>query len=298
MDQKSSGGKGRIAWILLILSLAGNLLQWRSNVNTVSSYQVKTDSLITARVDVEKALDQTRDDLNKYRGINARLDSLLLEANNDIEKQKEHVDRLTRSEKNSRALNAKLQKELEEVKKMRDSYLEKIDELLVENESLKKDKEDLTSTVESLSRNLETTVNSASVLKGEYVKVTALKKKSSGKYTTTAMARRANKMDVCFTVLENNIAKPGEKTVYLRIVEPGGKTMGDRAGTGHSGSFTMKSSGQEIMYSSQGTLQFDNTRQDYCIAYEEAERIFTPGTYLIEVYIDESLSVAASYVLK
>jgi hypothetical protein len=259
---------------------------------------VKTDSLITARVDVEKELDATSEELNKYKGINARLDSLLLQANNDIEAQKERIDRITRSERNTRALNAKLQQELEEVKKMRDSYLEKIDELLVENENLKKAKEDLTSTVESLSKNLENTVNTASVLKGEYVKVTALKKKSSGKYSATAMARRTNKMDVCFTVLENKIAQPGDKKVYLRIVEPGGKTMGDRAGGGHSGSFTVPGTGQEVLYSAVGDLKYDNSRQDYCISHEESERIFTPGTYLIEVYIDESLSVAASYVLK
>jgi hypothetical protein len=34
------------------------------------------------------------------------------------------------------------------------------------------------------------------------------------------------------------------------------------------------------------------------MSWEESERIFTPGTYLIEIYIDGSLSIAASYVLK
>ncbi len=297
-EPKSSGSKGRFIWILLIISVIANIWQWRSNVSTVESYQIKTDSLITARVDVEKELDATSEELNKYKGINDRLDSLLLEANNDIEEQKLRIEKLTRSERNARTLNVKLQKELVDARKMRDQYLEKIDELLVENESLKKEKEDLTSTVEALSKNLETTVTTASVLKGEYVKVTALKKKSSGKFRATAMARRTNKMDVCFTVLENTFAEPGEKRVYLRIVEPGGKTLGDKAGATNSGSFTVTGTGQEILYSSLGTLNYDNTRQDYCIAYEEDERIFTSGTYLIEVYINESLSVAASSVLK
>lgn len=295
-NQNTSSGKGKFAWILLALSLIGNVVQWRSNVSTVESYEIKTDSLVSARVDVEKELDATKEELNKYQGINARLDSLLLEANNEIDAQKVKINRITKSEKNSQVLNKKLQAELEEVKKMRDQYLEKIDQLLVENENLKKEKQELTSTVESLSKNLETTVNTASVLKSEYMKVRAYRKRSSGKYTETAMAKRTNKMDVCFTMLENNIAKAGEKNVYLRIVEPGGKVMGSK-GEGSS-TFKMATGGEDVMYSSTTKVDYKNAKQDVCMNWEEQERIFAPGTYVIEVYVDGSLSSATSYVLK
>ncbi len=292
----TSSGKGRIAWILLILSLIGNIVQWRSNVSSVESYQIKTDSLISARVDVEKEMDATKEELNKYQGINSRLDSLLLEANNRIDEQKVRIDKMTRAEKNTRVLNKKLQAELDELKKMRDQYLEKIDQLLVENESLKKEKQELTSTVETISKNLETTVTTASVLKSEYVKVKTFRKKSSGKYTATALAKRTNKMEVCLTILENKIAQPGEKNVFLRIVEPGGQTMGNR--TDGSATFKIPNSDQEVMYTAAGKISYTNVNQDYCLAYEEQERIFTSGTYVIEVYIDGNLSTAASYVLK
>ncbi|MFI5218906.1 MAG: hypothetical protein ACHQNT_05400 [Bacteroidia bacterium] len=295
-SQNQSQNKGRIIWILLILSIIFNIYQWRNKVSVVEAYEVKTDSLVTARVDVEKELAATYEELNQYKGINSRLDSLLLEANNKVDEQKDKIASLMKKEKNSAALNKKLNAELEELKKLRDSYLEKIDELLVENENLKKQNTELTSTVETISKNLENTVNTASVLKSEYVKVRAYKKRSNGKYSETAMAKRTNKMEVCFTVLENKIAQPGEKDVYLRVIEPGGKTMGGR-GEGSS-TFKMKGSNEEIMYSNSAKITFDGQKQDVCLNWEEKERIFTPGTYVLEMYVDGNLSSAASYVLK
>ena len=45
------------------------------------------------------------------------------------------------------------------------------------NKQLQTEKEQLTSNVETLSKNLETTVATASVLKAEYIKVTSYKRK-------------------------------------------------------------------------------------------------------------------------
>lgn len=295
-NQNQSSGKGRILWIVLVLSLIFNIYQWRNKASVVEALEVKTDSLVTARVDVEKELAATYEELNQYKGINSRLDSLLLEANNMVDQQKDKIASLMKKEKNSAALNKKLNAELEELKKLRDQYLEKVDELLVENENLKKQNTDLTSTVETISKNLESTVNTASVLKSEYVKVKAYKKKSSGKFSETAMAKRTNKMEVCFTILENKITQPGEKTAYLRIIEPGGKTMG--GSSEGSSTFKMKGTNEDVMYSNSQKIDYKNEKQDVCLNWEEKERIFTPGTYVIEIYIDGNLSTAASYVLK
>ncbi len=293
-EKKSNNNK---IWIILFaLSAIFNIYQWQNKNSVVESYELKTDSLMTAKMDVDKELGETYQELNQYKGINERLDSLLAEANTTIDQQKARIEKLLKNEKNSAALNKKLKAELEEVKKLRDEYLEKIDQLLVENEQLKKDKEQLTSTVENLSKNLESTVNQASVLKSEYMRVKTFKKRSNDKYAETAMAKRTNKMEVCFSVLENKIARAGEREVYLRIVEPGGKTMGARSEG--SRTFRMANSGDEVQYTSSNKMNYDSNKQDQCLVWEEQERIFAPGTYVIEVYIDGNLSGATSYVLK
>jgi DNA repair exonuclease SbcCD ATPase subunit len=262
----------------------------------VPDYKVEKDSLITARVDVEKELTDTYTELNQYKGINSRLDSLLSEANGKVDEQKAKIDALIKREGNSKKLNKELQAELAELKKLRDQYLEKIDALLVENEQLKKDKNELTSTVESLTKNLESTVTTASLLRAEYLKVDSFKKRNNDKYTSTVMAKRTNKIDACFTILENKIAKAGAKTVYLRILEPGGKVIGNRSDG--SSSFKLAGTNEDILYTISKTVEYTNDKQDVCIIWEEADRTYAAGSYMVEVYIDGSLSGVSSLSLR
>lgn len=296
MENQNSSGKKGIIWIILFAASAlFNVYQWRNHTTTTEVYEVTKDSLITARVDVEKELGATIEELNKYKGINEHLDSLLVEANGKIDEQKARIQKLIRSEGNSTSLNKKLAAELETLKKLRDEYLDKIDALMVENQRLKQDSTNLAANVETLTKNLETTVTTASVLKSEYFKIASYKKRGNGKYTTTALSKRTNKLDVCFTLLGNAIAKGGEKNVYLRIVEPGGKVMGNRSAG--SNSFKM-ANGEEVMFTNTVAVNYENKNVEQCISYEENERVFTPGTYVVEVYVDGNLSGASSYVLR
>lgn len=292
----SNSNTNKLLLILLILSLGANIWQWTSKTSLVENYDMKVDSLITARVDVEKELTDTYTELNQYKGINTRLDSLLQEANGKVEEHKSRIEKLLRNEKNSASLNNKLKEELAGLRRMRDEYLEKIDSLLVENNQLKKDKSDLTATVETLSKNLETTVSTASIIKAEYVKVTSYRKRSNNRYTSTALAKRTNKLETCFTLLENRIAKPGTKTIYYRIIEPGGKVLGNR--TEGSSTFRKADSNEDLLYSNSKTVEYNNERQDVCLSWEEQDRVFASGTYMVEVYVDGHLAGVNSVNLR
>lgn len=284
-------------WIVLLaVSVLLNIFQWRKQSNTVTVYEQRVDTLIVERVNVEKELNDTRTELNNYKGMNAQLDSLLADANKKVDDQDKRIKSLVKKEKNTAALNEKLKGELDELRKMREEYLGKIDSLLVVNQTLSAEKEQLTTSVKSLTKNLESTVSTASVLAAEYFKITPFKKKGENKYSETALAKRTNKVEVCFDVLENKIAKAGEKRVYLRILTPDGKVMGERA-TG-SGTFKKAGSGEEVMYSSTSSIDYKNAKQNVCINYEEAERIYPKGTFNVEIYVDGSISGTTTFTLK
>ena len=297
MEQQEDRRKGGIIWIvLLLLSVGLNVYQWRNHSTSVNTYEQKVDTLVIERVNVEKELADSKSELEKYRGISSNLDSLLNEAQAKIDEQGKKMRQLGSSAKNSKELNEKLALQLADLQVMRDEYLSRIDSLLVMNKQLTADKEQLTTHVESLSKNLETTVATASALKSEYLKVQSYKRRGSGKYAETAIAKRTNKLQVCFDVLDNKIARKGEKTVYMKITEPGGKPMGNRS----TGSNTFKTaSGEEAMFASSTVIDFAGEKQNLCMNYEEQEeKMFPPGTYMIEIYIDGNLSGATSYVLR
>lgn len=295
-NQNNKGKKGTIWIILLLLSFVLNIYQWRNHSSSVNMYEQKVDTLVVERVNVEKELSDARSELEKYRGISANLDSLLNEAQAKIDVQAKKMKSLGANEKNLKTLNAQIKQQLADLQILRDDYLGRIDSLLILNKTLLTEKEQLTGQNQSLSKNLETTVAAASVLKSEYIKVGSFKRRGSGKYVETALARRAHKLEICFDILDNKISKQGEKTVYIKITEPGGKPIGNR-GTG-SGTFTTPA-GEEIMYASSTNITFTGAKQNLCMNYEEQEdKQFAPGTYLIEVYIDGNLSGAGSAVLK
>ena len=294
--QSEKKNKNTMWLVLLAVSVLLNIYQWRKQSNTVTVYEQRVDTLVIERVNVEKELSDTRSELNNYKGMNAQLDSLLADANTKVEAQDKRIKSLIKKEKSAAELNTKLKAELDELRAMREEYLGKIDSLLVANQMLKAETEQLSTSVKSLTKNLESTVNTASVLAAEYFKTTSYKKKGDGKYTTTALAKRTNKVDVCFDVLENKIAKAGSKNVYLRILTPDGKVMGER-GTG-SGTFKRGGSGEDIMYSSTARFDYTNAKQNICVGYEEAERIYPKGTYNVEVYVDGNMSGTTTFSLK
>jgi hypothetical protein len=296
-NQNNNGRRGGMFWIiLLLLSVALNIYQWSNHTASVNTYEQKVDTLVVERVNVEKELSDAKAELDKYRGISSNLDSLLNEAQAKIDEQSKKIHEIGATEKNIRVLNDKMKQQLSDLQILRDEYLGRIDSLLMANKQLQSEKEQLSSNVESLSKNLESTVATASVLKSEYLTVKSYKRRGNGKYVETALAKRTHKLDVCFDVLDNKITKAGEKTLYLKITEPGGKPVGNRS----TGSNSFKtSSGEEVMYASTKTIDFTGTKQNVCMSYEEQEdKQFPPGTYLIEVYIDGNLSGAGSYVLR
>jgi len=293
-NQKRSGGT---LWIILLLiSVILNIYQWRNHTTEITSFEQKVDTLYVERTNIEKELTDARAELNKYWGINANLDTLLKEANRKIDEQEKAIRKIKGSEKNYATLSKKLQIQLSDLQGLRDEYLGRIDSLLMSNKQLASEKEQLTGTVQNLAKNLETTVSTASVLKSEYLRIKSYKRRSNGKFVETAMAKRSHKLEVCFDVLDNKIAKTGDKNVYLKITEPGGKPIGNKS----TGSASFKTaSGEEVMYAATTTINYTGAKQNVCLSYEEKEdKMFPPGTYLIEVYIDGNLSGASSYSMK
>lgn len=294
--QEKRSRKGIFWIILLILSVLLNFYQWQHFSSSRNTYEQKVDTLVIERVNVENELLDVRGELEKYRGISANLDSLLNEAQSKIDEQSKKIKSISSNEKNMKSMNAQIQQQLSDLRILRDDYLGRIDSLLMVNKQLVTDKEMLSGQNLSLAKNLETTVKTASVLKSEYIKVNSFKRKGNGKYIETALAKRTHKLEVCFDVLDNPITRQGEKTVYLRITEPGGKPIGNRA-TGSS-TFTT-SSGEEALFTTSSTIDYAGVKQNLCINFEEQEdKKFASGTYLIEVYIDGNLSGAGSYVLR
>ena len=84
--------------------------------------------------------------------------------------------------------------------------------------------------------------------------------------------------------------------IYLRLIEPGGKILGNRSEG--SSSFKKAGSSEELLYSISKAIDYKNANEDVCVSWEENDRVFATGTYMIEIYIDGNLSGVTSLNLR
>ncbi|MBC7381438.1 MAG: hypothetical protein H7296_00395 [Bacteroidia bacterium] len=297
-EQKSKQNRNAISLVLLLLiaSLGFNFYQWRNHANAVVEYTNDIDSLNTARMDVDRELQSITLELEKYRGIAGNLDTLLNDANNKIALQDQKIKKLIAEEKDKTKLNKRLKEELAELRKLRDEYLDQIDNLMAENKTLKDQNTSLNSKIDSLNeqRNmLQTKVTTASQLKVEYLKLSSYKKRNSGKFVESVLAKRTNKINACFTIMDNKIAPAGDKMVYLVITEPGGKVL-----MGNSKAQFVNSENVTVDATASQKVTYTGDKQDVCLAYENDERILESGTYNVNVYVENTLVHQSTYVLK
>lgn len=305
MEQQSkNNNQNKMATLLLALLLLGsvgfNVYQWQlqSAPDHISEgAQVKIDSLMSIRVELEKELATATLELEKYRGMSTSLDSLLNDANAKIAAQEKTIRELISKEKNTASLNEKLKRELAELRKLKDEYFEKIDQLLAENKELKAQNEILQESVGGLKKEktvLQRKVTQASQLKAEYLKVSTFKKKSNGKFVESTTAKRTNKIDLCFTVMDNMVAERGERMVYVVMKEPTGKPLAGYSKT----TFNDAETGEEIQATASQKIDFNGNKQNLCLNFESDKRILTSGNYTFLVYIDGTLVAESAYSLK
>lgn len=108
----------------------------------------------------------------------------------------------------------------------------------------------------------------------------------------TTKAKKVEKLRVCFTLSENAIAKPGVKTIYMRIVDPEGKVL--TKGRGDEFEFE----GGSMTYSLSQEISYENKQMDLCMFYEPGTDPLTVGKQTVEIYTDKVLIGTASLTLR
>ncbi len=298
-DQKKSNNAATLLLaFLLLLSAGANVFQWKNTGSSSSvGNSVEYDSLLTIRIELERELASADAELEKYRGMSTSLDSLLNDANLKIGDQEKIIRELIAKEKNTATLNGKLQVELANLRRMKEDYFDKIDALITENKELKAQNEILQESVGGLKKEknvLQRKVDQAKLLKAEYLKVASFKKKGNGKFVESSTAKRTNKLELCFTIMDNPVAEKGERMIYIVVKEPTGKTL-----AGYSkATFNDADTGEEIVATASQKMDYNGNKQNVCLNYESDQRLLTSGTYSFVVYVDGILLAETAYMLK
>nr|WP_294784578.1 hypothetical protein [uncultured Flavobacterium sp.] len=218
-----------------------------------------SDELIQERDKVVALMD----DLNKSKG--------------DVSKYRSQVQAMQSKMKTLVAENDELKKQNGVLTTQRDSTIVVLGESKKFNEVLVGQNEELSKTVERGSK--------LSVLN---TKTAAYKLRSSGKQIETDKASRADILKISFTIAENQIAKSGDKTYYVQVIDAKNNVLGEKK--------TESFGDNTLTYSFKTTVKYENKSVN--VSEDLPGKDFAKGTYFINVFDNDELVSKTSFSLR
>jgi cell division protein FtsB len=250
--------------------LTSTLTEKESVMKDLQELKATYDAAIAENTSMSDELIQERDkvvalmsDLNKSKG--------------DVSKYRNQVQGMQAKMKTLVAENDELKKQNGVLTVQRDSTIVVLGESKKYNEVLVGQNEELAKTVEKGSK--------LSILN---TKTAAYKLRSSGKQVETDKASRADVLKISFTIAENQIAKSGDKTYYVQVIDAKSNVLGDKK--------TESFGDNTLTYSFKTTVQYENKSVN--VVQDLPGKDFAKGTYFINVFDNDELVSKTSFSLR
>ena len=135
---------------------------------------------------------------------------------------------------------------------------------------------------------LSKTVEKASKLNIINLKTAAYKIRNSGKQIATEKASNTNILKISFTIAGNEIAKSGDKTYYIQVIDNKINVIGEGK--------TIVFGDDELTYSFAAKVKYENKTID--VSEDLAWKNFESGTYFITIYDKSDIVAKTSFTLK
>ena len=292
-NQKSNSNLKAVIAILAVL-LVGSLVYIFKMTSDAKALQTELTTTTSEKESVMKDLEALKTRYDAAIAENTSMsDELIAEREKivnlmaDLKKSKGDVASMSKYKSQFFALEAKMKT------------------LMQENEVLKKDNAKLTverdSTVTVLGESrkynevlvgqneeLSKTVEVAQKLTVSNLKTAAYKLRSSGKQIATEKARRADVLKISFSINENKVAKQGDKTYYVQVIDSKNNVLGEKK--------TEAFGSTSLTYSFTTTVNYENKSVD--VTQDLPGKDFEKGTYFVNVFDKGELVSKSSFSLR
>ncbi len=276
----------RVVIILLAVILAGlSVLYFNLNRQQQLDYEL-------LKADRDTIQNNLTSLINEYDNLKYQNDTIAAQ----LAKANEMVEQLKRERRWNYNKMREYQKEVGTLRAVMKSYLRQIDSLntinkkvSAENVSLRKEisTEKLRAAVaEERASELQNKVAQGSVLRARDITLVAL----TANDRVTSRVKNATTLRVDFTVGANELAKTGNRNIYLCITSPDGYLLS----TEDMPTFMFQ--GSKKGYSAAREVDYQNEDVDVSIYYKGSG--FIPGTYKIALYMDGNLIGSSEIALR
>ncbi len=280
-----------IALVLLLLGSLGYIFKLTTDTKTL---ETNITTVKSEKEDIMKKLGELKATYDTAIAENNSMsDELIAEREKvvglmaQLEKSKGNVAALAKYKQQYLALDTKMKSLMQEVE-----VLTKKNQVLTTNLDsttvVLKEAKTYNQTLVGQNEELAKTVEKGSKLSVLNLKTATYKQRSSGKQIETDKAKRVDFLRVSFTIAENNIAKSGDKTYYVQVIDSKSNVLGDKSNV----SFGDKS----LTYSFTTNVKYDNKTVD--VTKDLPGKEFAAGTYFVNVFDKTEIVSKTSFTLK
>ena len=243
---------------------------------------------------------------NEYSTFATQYDELQVQINNDslkekLESEKLKTQRLLEELRQVKTTNAaeimRLKKELRTVRAVLRSYVMQIDSLNKINEALTKENVEVknkytqaTAQISNLSaekKSLNEKVTLAAQLDATNISVLPTNKRGK----KAKKVKDVKKLAITFTIVKNNTASTGNKTIYVRIAKPDNEILTK------SSANTFAYEDRNIGYSIKKYIEYTGEEQQVTV-YWDVEEFLPAGTYHVYLFADGNMIGQNSFSLQ
>ena len=294
MQNQDNHSKLKAIILVLAILLIGSLIYIFKLTSDAKTLQT---TVTTVKSEKESVLKDLEDLMTNYDAAIAENTTM----SDELIAERDKVVKLIADLKASKGDNASLQKYKSQYKAME----QKMQNLMQEVAVLKKQNQTLTTNLDSTTVVLEDNKKYNQVLVGQNeqlaktvelgsklsitnLKTASYKVRSSGKQIATDKASRTDMLKINFTVAENKIAKSGDKTYYVQVIDSKNNVLGDKA--------TILFGETSLTYSFTTTVKYENKTVE--VSEQLPGKDFAKGTYFVNVFDKGELVSKSSFSLK
>lgn len=315
-ETSNSNGKLHAMYIVLIALLIGGLvytnLKLKKSKETIVVTEKQRDDVTTLKQELDRKYAESMQEIESYRAENAGLDSLLTVKEQELTAKRAKVDALLSEVaklKSGDATKAKLLAEAQAlIKQMEDDKVRmqtSIDSLLAVNQQLYQERDSISGELKTTlqkkqeiddeNKKMKDRIDKASILTTSNIQCSPIRITKKGKEDEVSKAKDAEKLRICFDLLQNKIAPSGPTELAIRIISPDGSTI--QMQSLGSGTFNEATTGNEIPYTYNISPDYQNDTKTVCSYWAQTFK-FASGKYSVEVYQNGFLIGQSTFTMK
>lgn len=295
MEKQQQGDKDRrrihVFYLVIIgiLSTLCGILAWQY---WEQKQRADKEIVVKEQVIIEK--DNVKNELLALQEQYAELKTNDAALQKELDEKREQIAKLieeAEKHKGDAYIIAKLKKETETLRLIMKGYVRTIDSLNTLNQGLIVQRDQITKELEgekskttqltTENEKLQGVVSIASAMKAAGFKAAGVRYKAGGKKEDeTNKAKRVERLKVVFNLAVNELAKPGERTMFMRVLTPDGKELAKDE------SSLVKFNGARGFYASSSNIDYNNKEMMVKMLTEKRDE-WLPGQYIIEIVCEE-----------